>query len=79
MEVKGLLLDPASETPVLLLQAVGGTLVLPIWIDIMKPWVARRRAQLPAPPSFERPSNVIMVMTSKGLEAFIAGTEPGIR
>lgn len=32
MEVKGLLLDPASETPVLLLQAVGGSLVLPIWI-----------------------------------------------
>ncbi len=32
MEVKGLILDPASETPVLLLQAVGGTLVLPIWI-----------------------------------------------
>ena len=32
MEVKGLLLDPASETPVLLLQAAGGALVLPIWI-----------------------------------------------
>ncbi len=32
MEVKGLLLDPASETPVLLLQAVAGTVVLPIWI-----------------------------------------------
>ncbi len=36
MEVKGLLLDPASETPVLLLQAVGGTLVLPIWIGQME-------------------------------------------
>jgi uncharacterized protein len=32
MEVKGLLLDPASETPVLLLQSVGETIVLPIWI-----------------------------------------------
>ncbi len=32
MEVKGLLLDPTSETPVLLLQAVGGKLLLPIWI-----------------------------------------------
>ncbi|MEO7794057.1 MAG: bifunctional nuclease family protein [Thermoanaerobaculia bacterium] len=32
MEVKGLLLDPASETPVLLLQSVAGTIVLPIWI-----------------------------------------------
>ena len=45
----------------------------------MKPWVEKRRAELPEPPVFERPSNVIMVMTSKGLEAFIAGTEPGIR
>ncbi len=57
----------------------GTAAALPIWIDIMKPWVAGRRTLLPAPPSFERPSNVIMAMTSKGLEAFIAGTEPGIR
>ncbi len=57
----------------------GTEAALPIWIDIMKPWVERRRAELPEPPAFERPSNVIMVMTSKGLEAFIAGTEPGIR
>jgi len=32
MEVKGLLLDPTTETPVLLLQAVGQRLLLPIWI-----------------------------------------------
>lgn len=32
MEVKGLLLDPASETPVLLLQSIAGNVVLPIWI-----------------------------------------------
>lgn len=32
MEVRGLLLDPAAETPVLLLREVGGTIVLPIWI-----------------------------------------------
>lgn len=32
MEVKGLLLDPTSETPVLLLQSVGEKLLLPIWI-----------------------------------------------
>jgi penicillin-binding protein 1A len=57
----------------------GTSAALPIWIDIMKPWVERRRAQSPEPPAFERPSNVIMVMTAKGLEAFIAGTEPGIR
>ena len=32
VEVKGLLLDPASETPVLLLQSSDGALLLPIWI-----------------------------------------------
>lgn len=32
MEVRGLLLDPTSEVPVLLLQAIGGKIVLPIWI-----------------------------------------------
>ncbi len=57
----------------------GTAAALPIWIDIMKPWVERRRAELAEKPVFERPSNIIMVMTSKGLEAFIAGTEPGIR
>lgn len=36
MEVKGLLLDPTSESPVLLLQSVDGKLVLPIWIGGME-------------------------------------------
>ncbi len=57
----------------------GTEAALPIWVDIMKPWVERRRAELEAPPEFERPTNVVMVMTPTGLEAFIAGTEPGIR
>ncbi len=57
----------------------GTAAALPIWIDIMKPWVERRRATLTELPTYERPSNVIIVMTSEGLEAFIAGTEPGIR
>jgi penicillin-binding protein 1A len=57
----------------------GTEAALPMWVDIMKPWVARRRAELPEPPTFERPGNVLMVMTPSGLEAFIAGTEPGIR
>lgn len=57
----------------------GTAAALPIWIDIMKPWVERRRQELGHAPAFERPGNVIMVMTSKGIEAFIAGTEPGIR
>jgi penicillin-binding protein 1A len=57
----------------------GTAAALPIWIEIMKPYVERQRALRPEPPAFERPGNVIMVMTSKGLEAFIAGTEPGVR
>ncbi len=57
----------------------GTEAALPIWVDIMKPWVERRRGQLAERPVFERPGNVLMVMTERGLEAFIAGTEPGIR
>jgi penicillin-binding protein 1A len=57
----------------------GTAAALPAWVDIMQPWVERRRAELGKVPEFERPGNVIMVMTAGGLEAFIAGTEPGIR
>lgn len=57
----------------------GTAAALPAWVDIMRPWVERRRAELGGVPEFERPGNVIMVMTAGGLEAFIAGTEPGIR
>ncbi|MEZ5313074.1 MAG: bifunctional nuclease family protein [Thermoanaerobaculia bacterium] len=34
MEVKGLLLDPSSSTPVVVLRSVGGHLLLPIWIGL---------------------------------------------
>jgi penicillin-binding protein 1A len=54
----------------------GAVAALPIWEDIMRTWVARRRAALPSPPSFERPGNVVTVPTDKGPEVFIAGTEP---
>ncbi len=57
----------------------GTEAALPMWIEIMKPWVERRRGQLAELPAFEKPGNVIMVMTASGMEAFIAGTEPGIR
>ena len=57
----------------------GTEAALPMWIEIMKPWVERRRGQLAEWPAFEKPGNVVMVMTANGLEAFIAGTEPGIR
>ena len=53
------------------------TIALPIWMDIMKPYIARRKSEGGDKPQFTRPNNVVMVMTDKGLEAFIAGTEPG--
>jgi penicillin-binding protein 1A len=55
----------------------GAAVALPIWIDVMKNWIDRRRKELPAKPEFKRPGNIVFVMTGSGLEAFIAGTEPG--
>ena len=57
-------------------KATGTTAALPLWIDIMKPYVERRRKELGEPPIFERPGNVIIVNTPNGPEFFIAGTEP---
>jgi len=57
--------------------AQGADIALPIWMDIMKPYIARRKSEGGDKPEFTRPNNVVMVMTDKGLEAFIAGTEPG--
>lgn len=34
MQIKGLLLDPSNEAPVLILRSVGGNLLLPIWIGL---------------------------------------------
>ncbi len=57
-------------------RATGTTVALPLWKDIMKTWVARRRAELPEPPQFTRPGNVILVNLPTGPEYFIVGTEP---
>ena len=54
----------------------GTTAALPIWIDIMRPWVERRRAA-GAQPEFARPGNIVFAETDYGTEAFIAGTQPG--
>lgn len=54
----------------------GTTAALPIWIDIMKPWVERRRDE-GATPEFARPGNIVFAETEYGTEAFIAGTQPG--
>ncbi len=59
--------------------ATGTTAALPIWTSIMKSWVDRRRQELPAPPVFQRPGNVIVVNTAAGPEFFISGTEPIIK
>ena len=60
-------------------QGQSGTVAaLPIWIDVMKTWVERRRGQ-PQLPEFTRPGSVVLVETANGIEAFIAGTEPVIR
>jgi len=55
----------------------GAKAALPIWMDIMKPWVARRKAELGERPDFEKPNNVILALTENGPDVFIAGTEPG--
>ena len=54
----------------------GTTAALPIWIDIMKPWIDRRRAA-GATPEFARPGNIVFAETEYGTEAYIAGTQPG--
>jgi len=54
----------------------GSEAALPVWIDIMRTWIDRRRAELESPPEFVRPGNIVVVPTERGLEVFIAGTEP---
>ena len=54
----------------------GTYVALPVWIEIMQSWVARRRAELGEAPQFERPGNVVVVQTATGPEVFIVGTEP---
>ena len=54
----------------------GTTAALPIWIEIMRPWLEKRRAA-GAVPDFPRPGNIVFAETEYGTEAFIAGTQPG--
>ena len=65
----------------------GAQAALPIWMDIMKAWIADRKA----PPEFTVPANVVFLPVDKWTgapadpatatavikEAFIAGTQPG--
>ena len=54
----------------------GTTAALPIWIEMMKPWIDKRRAAGPVP-DFARPGNIVFAETEYGTEAFIAGTQAG--
>jgi penicillin-binding protein 1A len=58
-------------------QAQGATVALPIWIEIMKSWVDRRRAEVTDKPDFTKPGNVLTIIFDGAPEVFIAGTEPG--
>jgi penicillin-binding protein 1A len=64
----------------------GADAALPIWMDVMKAWIADRKE----PPQFEAPGNIVFMLVDKGTggatdagapgaisEAFIAGTQPG--
>jgi penicillin-binding protein 1A len=64
----------------------GSESALPIWIDVMKAWIATRTE----PPTFEPPGNIVFVSVDRGsgspvvegtpgaiTESFIAGTQPG--
>jgi penicillin-binding protein 1A len=57
----------------------GTVAALPIWIDVMKSWVDRRRPAVGKIIEFARPGSVVLVQTANGVEAFVAGTEPVIR
>ncbi|MGE3844633.1 MAG: penicillin-binding transpeptidase domain-containing protein, partial [Vicinamibacterales bacterium] len=63
----------------------GASAALPIWIEVMKSWIASR----PARPTFTPPGNVVFVSVDRSTgtssegapdainEAFISGTQPG--
>jgi penicillin-binding protein 1A len=54
----------------------GGTTALPIWMDVMKAYIASRGEDA-VPPAFEAPGNIVMVKLESGLtEAYINGTQP---
>jgi penicillin-binding protein 1A len=55
----------------------GTVAALPIWMDIVKSWIARRRADGGPTPEFTRPANIVTADTPLGTDVFIAGTEPG--
>jgi penicillin-binding protein 1A len=64
----------------------GTESALPIWMDIMKAWIAKRAE----PPTFDAPGNIVFMSVERGTgnpalegapgaitESFISGTQPG--
>jgi bifunctional DNase/RNase len=52
MQLKGVLLDPTHEVPVLILRSVAGHLMLPIWIGLPEAnAIAMPRRHVPRTPS----------------------------
>ncbi len=54
----------------------GAAAALPIWQNIMASWIRRQRVARADRPVFERPGNIVTVMTDHGPDVFVAGTEP---
>jgi penicillin-binding protein 1A len=54
----------------------GAQAALPIWIDVMRAYIAGR-GKKNDPPNFEAPDNIVFVTLDSGaIEAFINGTQP---
>lgn len=55
----------------------GATAALPIWIDVMREYIATHGDRA-VPPQFVPPGNIVFVTLGSGItEAFINGTQPG--
>ena len=74
-----------DETKTLGRGETGAAAALPVWIDVMKAYLARRGRE--NPPSFAAPGNIVTVQVDKGTgsvgagenslpETFISGTQP---
>ncbi len=56
----------------------GSVAALPVWTDVMRHWIERRRKADTPTPEFPAPGNIVFAVNAAGQrEAFIAGTEPG--
>ncbi len=45
MKIRGLLMDPVTNMPIVVLKDVGGSAILPIWVGSMRPTRLRSRSR----------------------------------